>query len=126
MPRLFCYGTLNVHEIQRALWGEAKEGEYGRLLDYELKLWPNSSIFYVERKPGESVSGKMYELTELQLKRTDAYEGPAYKRVTVKGKTTSDDFEFYVKADQEAEEEPPRVKRPKKAKKAVKAKNKKK
>jgi gamma-glutamylcyclotransferase (GGCT)/AIG2-like uncharacterized protein YtfP len=93
MPKLFCYGTLNVHEIQRSLWGEAKEGEYGRLLDYELKLWPDSFIYYIERKVGE-----MYDLTDEQLKATDKYEGSAYERITIETKFGSDDFEVYVKA----------------------------
>ena len=64
MMTLFCYGTLNVHDVQRQIWGEAKEGITGVLADYELKLWSGSSICYVEKKIGEKVVGKAYELTK--------------------------------------------------------------
>lgn len=94
MPKLFCYGTLNVHEIQRILWGEVKDGIHVRLLDYELKIWPQSSIFYIEPRIGESVVGKMYNLSKKQLKTTDRYEGPSYKREKIE--TEDEDFFVYV------------------------------
>lgn len=81
--RIFCYGTLNVHEIQRQLWGEAKQGQTAHVRNYELKMWPSSTIFYIEKKVGESVPGKVYTLNDEQLKATDAYETAAYKRVRV-------------------------------------------
>lgn len=93
--KLFCYGTLNVHEIQRSLWGERMSGKPFVLQSFELKMWPESTIFYIERKPGEQVVGKIYNLTEEQLKRTDVYESAAYRRETIyptKGKP----FDVYI------------------------------
>lgn len=96
MTRLFAYGLLNVHEIQRELWGEAKEGACGRIYDYELKLWPKTQIFYAEPKPGESIAGKVYELTDEQLERTDKFESDAYKRVALK-RTGEADVQVYIR-----------------------------
>jgi gamma-glutamylcyclotransferase (GGCT)/AIG2-like uncharacterized protein YtfP len=98
MKKLFCYGTLNVHAVQRELWGEAKEGLPSSILDYELKMWPETTVFYVERKPGERVAGKVYELTEEQLAATDSYETSAYMRVRLpvrQGETSA--TEVYVR-----------------------------
>lgn len=100
--RLFCYGTLNIHSIQRAIWGEAKDGKTGRILDYELKMFPGSTIFYVERKLGECVAGKVYELTDDQLKSTDMYEGKGYKRVSLL-KNGIADVEVYVAVKEDKE-----------------------
>lgn len=80
--KLFCYGTLNVHHIQRELWGEAKEGSIVTLDGYELKLYPQG-YFYIVKKPGERVVGKVYELTPEQIERTDRYEGSGYERKKV-------------------------------------------
>lgn len=71
-----------MHSVQRNLWGEAKTGTPTVLNDYELKMYTNF-IFYIEKKLGERVSGKVYELTPEQLAATDKYETEAYKRVTV-------------------------------------------
>lgn len=96
LTTLFCYGTLNVHDVQRSVWGEAKEGSDGILLDYELKLWGGSAIMYVEKKIGESVVGKAYDLTKEQLEATDKFETEMYKRETVyvAGKGS---FDVYVR-----------------------------
>lgn len=80
--KLFSYGTLQLADVQRALWGEAKRGRVARLIDYQLGSYP-SNILYIEKKFGESVAGKIYELTEEQMEVTDAYEGKAYTRETV-------------------------------------------
>lgn len=95
MPRLFCYGTLNIHDVQRSVWGEPKEGFMGRLLDFELKMWPKTTIFYVEPRLGETVVGKMYEITDEQMKKTDKYEGKSYKRMEIKD-LVAESFYVYV------------------------------
>lgn len=98
MIKLFAYGTLNVHSIQRDVWGEAKEGKSGHIYDYELNLWPNSYIFYAEPKPGESIPGKVYELTAKQLADTDRFETSAYKRVTLPRKVgETEDIHIYIR-----------------------------
>lgn len=92
---LFAYGTLNIHDVQRSLWGEAKSGKPFVLDDYELKMYENN-IFYIERKLGERVSGKLYELTDEQMEVTDWYEGKAYDKTTIR---QNDDVVLtYVKA----------------------------
>ena len=80
--RIFAYGTLNLHDIQQWLWNEQKSGSVARLDDFELNVYP-SGIYYIEKRFGETVAGKIYELTPEQMKRTDAYEGKAYTREIV-------------------------------------------
>lgn len=80
--KLFAYGTLNIHSVQRWLWGEQKEGKVAGLIDYELDRYSNN-ILFINRKVGESVAGKVYELTDEQLDATDSYEGEMYTRQQV-------------------------------------------
>lgn len=84
--KIFSYGTLNLHDVQRYLWGEAKNGVVRALHDFELDSYDNN-IFFIKKKFGESVAGKVYDLNEEQLARTDTYEGSAYTRekVTIDG-----------------------------------------
>ena len=84
--RVFAYGTLNLHEVQSWLWGEEKQGRVKQLDDYRLNAY-ESGIYYITKEFGETVAGKVYELTDEQLERTDAYEGKAYsrERVTIDG-----------------------------------------
>lgn len=77
MPKIFAYGTLNLHDTQRWLWGEAKQGTVAQLDDYELNCYA-SGIYYLDKKFGETVAGKIYDLTPEQLEATDGYEGKAY------------------------------------------------
>lgn len=77
MPKIFSYGTLNLHHIQYGLWGETKSGKVSKLDNYELKVFQNG-IYYVEKNFGETVAGKVYELTKEQLEATDHYETEAY------------------------------------------------
>lgn len=84
--KLFSYGTLNLHDVQSWLWSEEKQGRATVLNDYRLDAY-ESGIYYIEKEFGETVAGKVYEITDEQLKRTDAYEGNAYSRenVTIDG-----------------------------------------
>lgn len=75
---IFCYGTLNIGEVQDALWGERKTGEVAELKDYQLRMYTNN-IFFLRKKFGETVAGKVYSLTPEQLEATNKYEGRAYK-----------------------------------------------
>lgn len=85
--RVFAYGTLNLSYVQMHLWGEEKQGRVRQLDDYKLHSYP-SGIYYIDKEFGETVAGKVYELTDEQLKATDRYEGSAYSReqVTIYGK----------------------------------------
>jgi hypothetical protein len=71
-----------VHHIQRSIWGEIKSGAPYVLDDYELLMYANN-VLYVDKRMGERTSGKLYSLTEEQLKQTDLYYGEDYERVTV-------------------------------------------
>lgn len=92
MGKLFVYNELNTHELQRDLWKEAKEGEALRLDDWELMVGEQG--FYVKRRPGETVIGKVYDLNDKQLKKTDKYMGKGMKRVTIRHDGTS--IELYT------------------------------
>ena len=84
--RVFAYGTLNLSDVQAWLWGEEKQGRVKQLDDYKLHSYP-SGIYYIDKEFGETVAGKVYELTDEQLIATDRYEGSAYsrERVTIDG-----------------------------------------
>lgn len=98
--RIFAYGTLNLHEVQDWLWGEEKTGRVKQLDDYRLNSYP-SGIYYIEKEFGETVAGKVYEIDDEQLKRTDAYEGAAYTReqVTIDGELVN----VYVRSKEKDE-----------------------
>ena len=86
ISRVFAYGTLNLSDVQTLLWGEEKQGRVKQLDDFKLHSYP-SGIYYIDKEFGETVAGKVYELTDKQLKATDSYEGNAYtrERVTIDG-----------------------------------------
>lgn len=94
LTKLFVYDMLNTHHVQRTIWGEAKTGAPFILDNYELKAYANGT-FYIEKKIGERVSGKLYELNEDQLKDTDWYETESYERKSATQNVIS--FEFYIK-----------------------------
>jgi len=98
--RVFSYGTLNLHDVQNWLWGEEKNGKVKQLNDYRLNTYDNG-IYYITKEFGETVAGKVYEITDEQLERTDAYEGKAYtrERVTIDG----DIVNVYVRSTQKDE-----------------------
>lgn len=88
--KLFAYGTLNLRDVQRWLWGETKQGRVAKLDDYQLNAYDNG-IYYIDKKFGETVAGKIYELTEEQLESTDRYEGKSYVKdmVNINGETVN-------------------------------------
>ena len=88
---LFSYGTLNLEEVQRYLWGEAKRGRVKQLNDYRLNSY-NNNIMFITKEFGETVAGKVYQLTPEQMERTDRYEGDAYERKLVR----IDDESVYI------------------------------
>lgn len=85
--------------MQQAVWGEEKFGRPFILNDYELKMYANY-IFYLDRKIGERVTGKLYDLTDEQISQSDAYEGDSYERVTVK--QYKEEFQVYIRKVKEA------------------------
>ncbi len=81
--KLFVYDALNVTDVQRSVWGEARQGKPAILTNYKLGLFPGTNIFHIERSVGERVAGKLYELNNDQLKASDAFVTNMYKRKTV-------------------------------------------
>lgn len=88
LTKVFIYDNLNVHEVQRDIWKEAKQGVPFTLFDYELKTYEDG-IQYIEKMMGEKVAGKLYELDEDQLKNTDWYENEDSERIRVNQTTDS-------------------------------------
>lgn len=101
MPKLFEYGLLNVRDVQYEVWKEGKEGASGRLTDFMLNRM-KGNVFHVTPKPGETVAGKLYEVTEEQAKATDEFYTDTFKRIKVEDKDNGD-FEVYVLAPPEEE-----------------------
>lgn len=83
--RLFCYGTLQVPGVIRALIGRVPVARPATLPDYRRgqlvrRRWPG-----VTPEPGTATSGTLYEgLTARELKRLDRYEGAEYRRAAVR------------------------------------------
>lgn len=90
---LFNFGSLNVHVVQEIVLGETVQGLPFTLEDFELRMFTNN-IFFIERKLGESVVGRIYQLTEDQLKSLDEYMTDKYKREDVEQGTEK--FQTYL------------------------------
>lgn len=77
---VFIYEFLNVHSIQKDIWGSSKSGKPYVLEGYELMANKDYEL-YIKRKIAERTIGKLYELTDEQLKETDEYMGTKRSRV---------------------------------------------
>lgn len=97
--KLFNFGTLNIHLVQTDIWGETKQGKPFTLQDFELQQLVDNN-FFISKKLGESVVGRMYEITDAQLKATDSYEGKGYTRIEVE--QDGETFSTYVLSDTKA------------------------
>lgn len=76
--KVFIYNTLNTHEKQREIWEEVKEGKAFALDNYELRMF-DTNEFYIVKKFGSQVAGKLYELTDEQMKATDWFMGEEFE-----------------------------------------------
>jgi gamma-glutamylcyclotransferase (GGCT)/AIG2-like uncharacterized protein YtfP len=85
MHNLFAYGSLLRPDIQETLFGKRLFGTMDTLVEYEKGIveidgktfntaWP---------KEGSLIDGIVFELTDEELVRTDAYEGEPYTRTKV-------------------------------------------
>lgn len=80
------------------MWGEVKEGVVKSLVDFELNLWPKSLVPYAEFAMGESVAGKVYEVTHEQLMATDNYQTDKFVRASrMQPNNNVLDFYFYMR-----------------------------
>ena len=84
LGRLFCYGTLRVPAVVRALLGRVPGSRDAVLPAYRRgrlagRPWPG-----IAPSAAESVGGTLYEgLTAAELRRLDRYEGADYRRGAV-------------------------------------------
>lgn len=94
MEKLFSYGTLQLPEVQRSLFGRLLNGQVDQLPGYtikELKINDRAvikksgteihPILVPSGKSEDVVSGMVFELTMDELKRADEYEVDDYERV---------------------------------------------
>ena len=84
MERLFTYGTLQDTTVQMSLIGRELEGEASVLNGYIIHhtLMPP----YPVAMPDENsrIEGMVYEVTEDELEKLDAYEGDCYLRLKIR------------------------------------------
>lgn len=96
MIALFSYGTLQQPEVQLANYGRELEGRPDTLIGYRLEQLviddPNvvevsgKAVHTIARATGdtaERITGTVFELSEAELRSTDAYETQAYSRIEV-------------------------------------------
>ena len=109
MPYLFSYGTLQQESVQIASFGRALKGkpdalpgwrrEMIEIIDCEV-FCLSGERFHPILVPGESsdeIPGQVFEISEDELKRADAYEVEDYKRIAARLKSGVEAF-VYVKA----------------------------
>ncbi|KKW68592.1 hypothetical protein AAV94_04305 [Lampropedia cohaerens] len=90
---LFTYGTLQRADIQQHLFGRRLQGQPDVLEGYALAhvdiadeacAITGQTCYPILRYLGpqaQPIAGVVYTLSEAELLRADAYEGPAYRRV---------------------------------------------
>ena len=109
MPHLFSYGTLQQESVQIASFGRALKGkpdalpgwrrEMVEIIDCEV-FCLSGERFHPILVPGserDEIAGMMFEISEEELKRADAYEVADYKRIAARLKSGLDAF-VYVRA----------------------------
>ena len=96
MPLLFSYGTLQQPEVQQANYGRLLEGTPDTLAGYQLEPLAISDAEVVRLSgkavhtiacrsvdPADQVAGVVFDITDVELAATDAYEVDAYGRIEV-------------------------------------------
>jgi hypothetical protein len=94
MPLLFSYGTLRQEAVQLSTFGRVLEGHADELVGFEQALLRiedpqfvatsgkrHHAIVKFNGRSDSRVSGMVFEVTERELARADAYEPAGYKRV---------------------------------------------
>ncbi len=87
MQKLFTYGTLRDPATQQRLLGRTLgDGSPDTLRGYRLaKLTGIHEVYSIlQPQAGSTVEGMLYEVSDDELDRLDAYEGEAYQRVSVR------------------------------------------
>jgi hypothetical protein len=94
MPLLFSYGTLQQQAVQISTFGRVLQGQPDVLVGFELSAKKIEDPAFVETSgksehaivtfTGENesrVSGMVFEVTETELAKSDAYEPAGYRRM---------------------------------------------
>lgn len=109
MPHLFSYGTLQQESVQIASFGRTLEGkpdalpgwrrEMVEIIDAEVFCLSGARFHPILVPGGEAdeIPGMVFEISEDELKRADAYEVEDYKRIAARLKSGLEAF-VYVKA----------------------------
>jgi len=93
---LFSYGTLQQDEVQLSSFGRLLEGQQDAMVGYRQSLVEitDPEVIRKSRKrfhpiveasdnPGDEVKGKVFRITDAELKAADDYEVSDYKRIQV-------------------------------------------
>ena len=94
--RLFSYGTLQLAEVQRALFGRLLYGRAESLVGYrvaplvisdpDVVATSGMAVHTIARRsadPEDRIAGIVFEITSDELAQADRYETDAYARVEV-------------------------------------------
>jgi gamma-glutamylcyclotransferase (GGCT)/AIG2-like uncharacterized protein YtfP len=93
---LFSYGTLQLDEVQLSSFGRLLEGQADAMVGYRQSLIEITDpdvirtsgkrfhpIVEASDDPGDEVEGRVFRITEAELKAADDYEVSDYKRIEV-------------------------------------------
>jgi hypothetical protein len=109
MPLLFSYGTLQQESVQLTTFGRLLDGRSDELVGFEQALLEitdpafvaasgksHHAIVRFNGRPDSRVRGMVFELTDGELARADAYEPAGYTRIST---TLASGEEAWVYAD---------------------------
>ncbi len=109
MPYLFSYGTLQQESVQLASFGRRLAGKPDALPGWRREMVEilDADVFCLSGErfhpilvPGDDadeIPGMVFDISEEELARADAYEVAAYKRIAARLKSGLDAF-VYVRA----------------------------
>ncbi|WP_159011583.1 gamma-glutamylcyclotransferase family protein [Bradyrhizobium sp. S69] len=93
---LFSYGTLQQDEVQLSSFGRLLDGQEDAMVGYRQSLVEITEpevirtsgkrfhpIVEASDNPGDEVKGKVFRITDTELKAADDYEVADYKRIQV-------------------------------------------
>lgn len=91
MIKLFTYGSLQHEDVQENLFGRILTGTPETLVGYTLKKIQIEEEFGIVHYPiieethnsEDTINGMVYEISNIELRQADLYEGVHYKRVEV-------------------------------------------
>lgn len=83
---LFSYGTLNDPMVQEYVFQRVLTGEEDALRGYAIsnkKMYGSYLVLEHTGNNEDEVAGKVYALSDEELRKADVYEGPAYRRISI-------------------------------------------